>query len=95
MESRPNDSGQIEAGWALFRHKIPTIFFIIAATALTLLSMIKKFSLIPMLGLISCLYLMAQLGITNWSRFAVWLIVGLAIYFVYSRKASKLAARGR
>jgi len=84
-----------EAGWALFRHKIPTIFFIIAATALTLLSMIKKFSLIPMLGLISCLYLMAQLGITNWSRFAVWLIVGLAIYFVYSRKASKLAARGR
>jgi len=95
MESRPNDSGQIEAGWALFRHKIPTIFFIIAATALTLLSMIKKLSLIPMLGLISCLYLMAQLGITNWSRFAVWLIVGLAIYFVYSRKASKLAARGR
>jgi hypothetical protein len=76
---------------ALFRHKIPTIFFIIAATVLTLLSMIKKLSLIPMLGLISCLGLMSQLGITNWARFGTWLIVGLAIYFVYSRKSSKLA----
>jgi len=35
-------------------------------------------------------YLMAQLGITNWMRFIIWLIVGLVIYFSYSRRHSKL-----
>ena len=91
IEPRPNEHGEIEAGWSLFQHKIPMIFFILAATVLTLFSFIKSLSLIPVLGLLSCLYLMTQLGSTNWTRFALWLIAGLAIYFVYSRKSSKLA----
>ncbi|HYV27283.1 MAG TPA: amino acid permease C-terminal domain-containing protein [Candidatus Eisenbacteria bacterium] len=33
---------------------------------------------------------MTQLGITNWTRFVIWLAAGLAIYFLYSRKSSKV-----
>jgi len=90
MEPRINENGQMEAGWALFEHKIPMLLFILVATVVTVLSFIKRLSLIPVLGLLTCFYLMTQLGITNWIRFVIWLIAGLAIYFVYSRKFSKL-----
>lgn len=69
---------------------IPMGLFILVATALTVLSITKKLSLIPVLGLLTSLFLMTQLGATNWARFAIWLVVGLVIYFLYSRKASKL-----
>jgi hypothetical protein len=80
----------MRTGWNFFLEKIPMVFFILLATAMTILSFVKKLSLIPVLGVLTCLYLMTQLGITNWIRFAIWLFVGLAIYFLYSRKASKL-----
>ena len=85
-----NGEGQMRTGWNFFLEKIPMVFFILLATAMTILSFVKKLSLIPVLGVLTCLYLMTQLGITNWIRFAIWLIVGLAIYFLYSRKSSKL-----
>ena len=69
---------------------LPLILFVLVATVVAVLSVVKKLSLIPVLGLLTCLYLMTQLGITNWTRFGVWLVVGLAIYFLYGRKASKL-----
>ncbi len=72
------------------KSRIPMILFIAVATVITVLSFAKRLSVIPVLGLITCLYLMAQLGASNWMRFAVWLAVGLGIYFIYSHKASKL-----
>jgi APA family basic amino acid/polyamine antiporter len=68
----------------------PFFIFIILSAVLTVLSFIKNLSLIPVLGLLSCLYLMTQLGYTNWIRFLVWLIIGLIIYFTYSYKNSLL-----
>jgi hypothetical protein len=50
----------------------------------------KQFSLIPVLGLLSCFYLMAQESHTNWLRFLLWLLIGLVVYFLYSRNHSKL-----
>ena len=50
----------------------------------------KNLSLIPLLGLICCLYMMAELSVWNWTYFTIWLIIGLLIYFTYSRKNSKL-----
>jgi hypothetical protein len=94
MAPLANEDGKVETGWALFRHKIPMICFMIVATAVTVLAVLKKLSVIPVLGLLSCFYLMTQLGITNWSRFVIWLIAGLAIYFLYGRKFSKLSAAG-
>jgi amino acid transporter len=68
----------------------PFFIFIILSAVLTVLSFIKNLSLIPVLGLLSCLYLMTQLGYTNWIRFLAWLIIGLIIYFTYSYKNSLL-----
>jgi basic amino acid/polyamine antiporter, APA family len=69
---------------------LPMILFTLVATVMAVLSVVKKLSLIPLLGLLTCFYLMTQLGIANWTRFGVWLVAGLAIYFLYGRKASKL-----
>ncbi|HEX6279523.1 MAG TPA: amino acid permease [Pyrinomonadaceae bacterium] len=73
-----------------FSHKIPMIFFLIVAAALVFFSLTKKLSLIPILGLLSCLYLMTELGITNWLRFSLWLLAGLIIYGLYGYRNSKL-----
>jgi amino acid transporter len=90
MEPRVGTDGQMDAGWDLFKHKIPMLLFILMATAVAVLSFARKLSLIPVLGLLTCLYLMTQLGITNWTRFLIWLVAGLAIYFLYGLKRSKL-----
>ncbi|HLX00031.1 MAG TPA: amino acid permease [Candidatus Acidoferrales bacterium] len=47
--------------------------------------------LAPVVTILTCLLLMAGLPITNWIRFFVWLMIGLVIYFSYSRKRSQLA----
>ncbi|MBK9768206.1 MAG: hypothetical protein IPP63_14965 [Chloracidobacterium sp.] len=73
-----------------FSHKIPMIFFVVISVILVFFSLTKKLSLIPILGLLSCLYLMTELGVTNWIRFGVWLLVGMVIYFMYGYKNSHL-----
>lgn len=47
--------------------------------------------LLPILGALSCGALMAFLPLTTWIRFGVWLLIGLAVYFLYSVRHSKLA----
>jgi basic amino acid/polyamine antiporter, APA family len=47
--------------------------------------------IIPLLGAISCLALMYFLPTVTWLRFFTWLIIGLAVYFGYSMRHSKLA----
>jgi APA family basic amino acid/polyamine antiporter len=44
----------------------------------------------PIMTILTCLLLMAGLPIMNWIRFFVWLVIGLVIYFSYSRKRSTL-----
>jgi APA family basic amino acid/polyamine antiporter len=46
--------------------------------------------LVPILGIIVCGAMIYGLGWTNWSRLGVWLLIGIIIYFGYSRKHSKL-----
>jgi basic amino acid/polyamine antiporter, APA family len=69
---------------------VPTIAFLSVAGIVTVLSVIKRLSLIPVLGLLTSFFLMTQLGGTNWTRFGIWLLVGLVIYFLYGRKHSRL-----
>lgn len=79
-----------EQGWNLFKHKIPMWIFILVCIALSFLSFTKNLSLIPVLGVVSCLYMMAQIELENWIGFTIWLIIGLIIYFGYSYKNSNL-----
>ena len=81
---------KFETGFDLFKHKIPMWLFVIAMVFLCIWSFRKNLSLIPMLGLICCIYMMAELTIWNWLYFSIWLIIGLLIYFSYSRFNSKL-----
>jgi APA family basic amino acid/polyamine antiporter len=48
--------------------------------------------LIPILGVVSNGYMMYKLGIWNWIRLVVWLIIGLIVYFTYSVKHSRVQA---
>ena len=76
--------------WDSFKGKIPLMIFMAMMAYLSVLTFKKNLSLIPLMGLTSCGYLMTELGWTNWLRFGIWLLVGLSIYFLYSQKNSKL-----
>lgn len=72
---------------------IPMLVFWVVAAIVTVYTFLKNFSLIPVMGLLSCFYLMSQESHTNWLRFGIWLIIGLVIYFTYGYKNSRLANR--
>ena len=48
--------------------------------------------LVPILGILWNLWMMESLGVDNWLRLGIWLVIGLAVYFGYSRHHSKLGA---
>ncbi|MGI8789044.1 MAG: amino acid permease [Pyrinomonadaceae bacterium] len=73
--------------------KIPYFTFIVFSLIMAALCFVKRLSLIPVLGIMFCTYLMTELGWTNWVRFAVWLLIGLVVYFFYSYSHSKLNNR--
>jgi basic amino acid/polyamine antiporter, APA family len=74
-----------------FLPNVPQWLFLVVLLVVTFFSFKHSWSLIPVLGLVSCFYLMAQESHTNWYRFLIWLVVGLIIYFSYGRHKSKLA----
>lgn len=84
------DTIKYESGFDLFKHKIPMWIFLIVLVGLTVWCFKENLSLIPLLGLICCLYLMAELSVWNWIYFGIWLLIGLVIYFSFSRNNSKL-----
>jgi basic amino acid/polyamine antiporter, APA family len=88
----------------LFRTRISNIFdnlnnaetvlfliFLVLASILTILTVIKKYSLIPILGVLFCAYLMIEIPADSWGYFFLWMALGLAIYFAYGYRKSKLA----
>ncbi len=50
---------------------------------------------VPILGIVVNGYMMYKLGWINWARLIVWLIIGLVIYFSYSRKHSRVGRSAR
>jgi basic amino acid/polyamine antiporter, APA family len=71
----------------------PMIIFYIAWATVAVLSYFKNFSLIPVIGLLSCFYLLTGMGWTNWAMFGVWLAIGLMIYFLYGYRKSRLSGQ--
>lgn len=80
----------MHTGWEVFKHQIPYWIFIVIALLMSYYCFKHAFSLIPVLGMMSCLYMMSELGLKNWIGFSLWLVAGLVIYFGYSYKHSKL-----
>ena len=73
--------------------KIATIIFWLICIGLSALGLTKNFSLIPLLGLTSCLYLLTGMSASNWKWFFIWFAIGLIVYFMYGYRKSKLAPR--
>ncbi len=88
------DTGD-KTGWEAIREKVPYVMFAIAFLVMAVLSFLKGFSLIPVLGFLCCFYLLCESGTSNWERFLVWLVVGLIVYFLYGRKKSKLSEHNK
>jgi APA family basic amino acid/polyamine antiporter len=80
-------------GWEVWKHNIPFYIFVLVTVLITFFSATRKLSLIPVLGMLSCFYLMTEIALKNWIVFSIWLIMGLAIYFAYSYTHSKLRKR--
>lgn len=70
--------------------RLAIIIFIIANVVLCGLAIVKNLSLIPLIGLSSCLYLLTGMSHENWFWFGLWFAVGLVIYFLYGYKNSRL-----
>lgn len=85
------DEQKYNYGWEVWKHFIPLWIFLAVAAATVVVCYLNNLSLIPVLGLMSCMYLMSELGYTNWLRFLIWLAIGLTIYFTYSKTHSNLA----
>jgi hypothetical protein len=58
--------------------------------ALSVGAMFKNWSLIPLMGLVTCLYLLTGMTAINWAWFGSWLLIGLVVYLLYGYKKSKL-----
>ncbi len=69
-----------------------TIIFWIICFMISILAFVKKYSLIPLLGLTTCMYLLTGMTSRNWAWFASWLFIGLIIYLLYGYRKSKLAS---
>jgi basic amino acid/polyamine antiporter, APA family len=89
----PGAGGKALWGLLLSLNMVPYYLFILVALVISFFAITHKWSLIPVLALLTNLYLMSELGITNWLRFAIWLVVGLMIYFSFGFKNSRLRNR--
>jgi amino acid transporter len=69
---------------------ITMVIFFILCIVMAVVSFLKNLSLIPLLGLISCCYLLTGMAVSNWKWFGAWLLIGLVFYFFYGYKNSKL-----
>jgi amino acid transporter len=79
----------------LNRETIPYVAFTVLLVFVAIKSFLSNWSLIPVLGLLSCSYLLCESGTSNWERFLLWLLIGLVVYFAYSKRNSKLADKRR
>ena len=73
-----------------FATNISMAVFFVLCIVMSVLAFMKNLSLIPLLGLISCCYLLTGMAVSNWKWFGIWLLIGLVFYFSYGYKNSKL-----
>ncbi len=83
------NGGQLK-NFSLTRETVPYVAFFVLLLFVSYKSFTRNWSLIPVLGLLSCSYLLCESGTSNWERFLLWLLMGLVVYFLYGKRKSKL-----
>lgn len=66
------------------------LIFVIIAIILSLLTAIRSYSFIPIMGVLFCLYLMVEIPANSWVVFFGWMTLGLLIYFLYGYRNSTM-----
>ncbi len=66
------------------------IVFVIITIVLSVLTFLRNYSFIPIMGVFTCSYLMIEIPALSWAWFFIWMTLGLLIYFFYGRKNSVL-----
>lgn len=69
------------------------LIFMFVGTVLSILSFVRQYSVIPIMGVLTCLYLMVEIPPVSWIWFFVWMGLGLVVYFLYGYRNSKLAGK--
>jgi amino acid transporter len=69
------------------------LLFILLMGIMSVLTIMKKYSAIPVLGVLFCSYLLIEIPVKSWLVFFGWMGFGLLIYFLYGFRKSKLAAK--
>jgi basic amino acid/polyamine antiporter, APA family len=67
------------------------LLFLAVAFIISIFTFIRNYSVIPVLGVLFCLYLMIEIPAKSWMVFFGWMGLGLSIYLLYGRRKSKLA----
>jgi amino acid transporter len=67
------------------------LIFVFVLIIVSILSFIRKYSVIPILGAMCCMYLMIEIPPVSWLWFFVWMTIGLVFYSFYGRRKSLLA----
>lgn len=81
---------QLDYEEVLFEKPLLLVFWL-AWLGLSIAALKYRFSLLPVMGILTNLYLMTELGWSNWIMFAIWLAIGLVIYIGYGYRKSRLA----
>jgi amino acid transporter len=66
------------------------VLFIIISAILSVFSFTRNYSLIPVLGVMCCMYLMIEIPAKSWLVFFGWMAAGLMVYFLYGNRKSRL-----
>lgn len=69
------------------------LIFILLGTVFSFLTFARDLSLIPIMGVLFCSYLLIEIPALSWIYFIIWLAVGLTIYFSYGYWRSKLIVK--
>ena len=89
MRSMPSNH-DLTRDWSW--EKFPYLTFYIVFLVMSILTWRKNWSVIPVLGVITNLYLIAGIGHWNWLRFGVWCAIGLVVYYLYGLRRSRVAS---
>lgn len=86
-----SDLFNLNGDTATVTFNVSSLIFWLSCIILSIVTLFKNWSLIPLLGLVTCLYLLTGMTAMNWAWFGGWLVLGLVVYFLYGYKKSKLA----
>ncbi len=58
---------------------------------ISMITWLRNYSFIPIMGVLSCSYLMIEIPARSWLWFIAWMLIGLTFYFLYGYRKSRLA----